>query len=384
MRTLKGLIVILGIAVLLHACGGPEVPATNASIDASGESTVSPSGEFFSPIPFRAGVGFRAPWLELYFIDPDNPFAQREVGSVDALVAASIVAAKQSVDVSLRTLRVESLTDAMLSVQHRGLPVRIVAETDSMADNPYFQVLKDAGIPIVDDQQPGLMNNTFIVIDQNEVWTGSVDFDLAGIYRKYNSIVQIQSPELAADYTKEFEEMFVNNQFGKFVAPETPYPRVTIQGTEVEVLFSPDDFVLARLSQLLSEAQESIFFLSYSFASEDLGKIIREKAAAGLTVGGVLEYDVINPTLADPEANQLKQLELFREAGVDVRVESGPEVMNHKITIIDERIVVLGSYDFTNRAENTNDENVLIIYDERIAQRFMEEFQRVQSRAQQE
>jgi phosphatidylserine/phosphatidylglycerophosphate/cardiolipin synthase-like enzyme len=75
---------------------------------------------------------------------------------------------------------------------------------------------------------------------------------------------------------------------------------------------------------------------------------------------------------------------LFREAGVDVRVESGPEVMNHKITIIDERIVVLGSYDFTNRAENTNDENVLIIYDERIAQRFMEEFQRVQSRAQQE
>jgi phosphatidylserine/phosphatidylglycerophosphate/cardiolipin synthase-like enzyme len=51
--------------------------------------------------------------------------------------------------------------------------------------------------------------------------------------------------------------------------------------------------------------------------------------------------------------------------------------------IIDGRIVVMGSYDFTNRAENENDENVLIIYDEKIAQKFMEEFQRIQSRAQQ-
>jgi phosphatidylserine/phosphatidylglycerophosphate/cardiolipin synthase-like enzyme len=57
--------------------------------------------------------------------------------------------------------------------------------------------------------------------------------------------------------------------------------------------------------------------------------------------------------------------------------------MNHKIMIIDGKIVIVGSYDFTNRAENENDENVLIIYNEEIAQKFMEEFQRVQSRAQQ-
>jgi phosphatidylserine/phosphatidylglycerophosphate/cardiolipin synthase-like enzyme len=201
------------------------------------------------------------------------------------------------------------------------------------------------------------------------------------VFREYNAVVRVSSPEIAADYTKEFDEMFVNNQFGRLVVPETPYPSVTIQGTQVEVLFSPDDFVVDRLSALLGGAQQSIYFLAYSFGSNDLGNIIREKAAQGVVVGGVLESDQVNSEAANP--NQVEELNLFRKAGLDIRLDGNTEVMNHKIMIIDARIVVMGSYDFTNRAENENDENVLIIYDEKIAQKFMEEFQRVQSRAQQ-
>jgi phosphatidylserine/phosphatidylglycerophosphate/cardiolipin synthase-like enzyme len=277
----------------------------------------------------------------------------------------------------------ESITDALIAVSERDIPVRVVVETDSLPNSPHIEALLAAGIPIVDDKQPGLLNGTFIVIDKSQVWTGSVDFDLAGVYRTYNAAVRINSPEVAADYTKEFEEMFLNNQFGKFVVPETPHPTVDIQGTQVEVLFSPDDLVLDRLTKLVSEAQQSIYFLSHAFASEDLGKTIRAKATEGVTVAGVLEFDQVDPTLADPESRAVAELDLFREAGLDIRLERGPELMNHKIMIIDEKIVVLGSYDFTNRAENENDENVLIIYDERVAQKFMEEFQRVQSRAQQ-
>jgi len=156
---------------------------------------------------------------------------------------------------------------------------------------------------------------------------------------------------------------------------------VTIQGTQVDILFSPDDFVVDRLSELLRGAQQSIYFLAYSFGSNDLGNIIREKAAQGIVVGGILESDQVNSEAANP--TQVEELNLFRQAGLDILLDGKPEVMNHKIMIIDGRIVVMGSYDFTNRAENENDENVLIIYDEKIAQKFMEEFQRVQSRAQQ-
>jgi phosphatidylserine/phosphatidylglycerophosphate/cardiolipin synthase-like enzyme len=393
MRTYKGLLVCIGIALILQACGnadgGPTnaptvtvtLPVVTAPPVVEITSTPAPGGEFFSSIPFRSGLGFRASWLELYFIDPTSPFAQREVGSVDDLVSASIIAARQSVDVALRALSLESVTKALITVARRGIPVRVITETDSLAGRSNFPALRDAGIPVIDDQQPGLMNDKFIVIDQNQVWTGSVDYNVAGVFREYNSVVRVLSPEIGADYTKEFDEMFVNNQFGRLVVPETPYSSVTIQGTQVDVLFSPDDFVLDRLSLLLGGAQQSIYFLAYSFGSNDLGNVIREKAAQGITVAGVLESDQVTSEQANP--NQVDELNLFRKAGLDVRLDGKPEVMNHKIMIIDGRIVVMGSYDFTDRAENENDENVLIIYDEKIAQKFMEEFQRIQSRAQQ-
>jgi len=386
MRSYKGLSALIGIAFILQACGNLGVVPTDFPLvtetmpGVTVLPTVTPGGEFFSSIRFRSGLGFRAPWLELYFIDPTNPFAQREVGSVDDLMSASIIAAKQSVDVAMRSLSLESITKALIMTAHRGIPVRVITETDSLSGRSNFQVLKDAGIPVIDDQQPGLMNDKFIVIDHNQVWTGSVDYNLSGVFREYNAAIRVFSPEMAADYTKEFDEMFVNNQFGRLVVPETPYPSVTIQGTQIDVLFSPDDLVVDRLSVLLGEAQQSIYFLAYSFGSNDLGNIIREKAAEGVVVGGVLESDQVTSEEANP--TQVEELNLFRKAGLDIRLDGKPEVMNHKIIIIDGRIVVMGSYDLTDRAENENDENVLIIHDEKIAQKFMEEFQRVQSRAQ--
>jgi phosphatidylserine/phosphatidylglycerophosphate/cardiolipin synthase-like enzyme len=175
--------------------------------------------------------------------------------------------------------------------------------------------------------------------------------------------------------------MFEKNQFGPFVAPLTPYPVVEIQGVQVEVLFSPDDIVAGRLSQLIAESKESISFLAYSFASSDLGTIIRDRAKEGVAINGVLEFDLVDPDQVNPNPNLVEELNFFRQAGLNVLLDRNPELLNHKMMVIDGQIVVVGSYDFTNRAENDNDENVLIIHSEAVAQKFLEEFQRVQSRA---
>ncbi|HVF26365.1 MAG TPA: phospholipase D-like domain-containing protein [Anaerolineales bacterium] len=395
MRLNKGYLALMGIALLLQACRGAGLETnTPIAAETAGAATqlaiteggVTPSvpGEFFANVPLRSGFGYRASWLEVYFTDPVNPLAVREVGGVDAFVSAAIVAARESVDVSLRNLNLDSITQALIVISRRGVPVRVITETDSLTgrSESTFQVLKDAGITVIDDQQPGLMNNRFIVIDHKEVWTGSLSYDLAGVFREYNSLIRILSPEVAADYTQEFNEMFEKNQFGPFVAPLTPHPVVEIQGVQVEVLFSPDDIVAARLGQLIAEAQESISFMAYSFASSDLGKNLRDRAKDGVAVNGVLEFDLVDPEQVNPNPNLVEELNFFRQAGLNVLLDRNPELLNHKIIVIDGQIVVVGSYDFTNRAENDNDENVLIIHSEVVAQKFLEEFQRVQSRAQ--
>jgi phosphatidylserine/phosphatidylglycerophosphate/cardiolipin synthase-like enzyme len=56
--------------------------------------------------------------------------------------------------------------------------------------------------------------------------------------------------------------------------------------------------------------------------------------------------------------------------------------LHHKVLIIDQKIVAFGSYNFSQSAEERNDENLIIVYNPVIAGQFVQEFQRVQEQAQ--
>jgi phosphatidylserine/phosphatidylglycerophosphate/cardiolipin synthase-like enzyme len=53
--------------------------------------------------------------------------------------------------------------------------------------------------------------------------------------------------------------------------------------------------------------------------------------------------------------------------------------MRHKVIIIDKKIVVTGSMNPTSSGNLRNDENVLIIYDENIAKKYLNEFERMKN-----
>jgi phosphatidylserine/phosphatidylglycerophosphate/cardiolipin synthase-like enzyme len=219
------------------------------------------------------------------------------------------------------------------------------------------------------------MHDKFIVIDNSEVWTGSMNYTDTGTYEDNNDLMRIRSVKLAQDYTKEFEEMFVDDKFGPDVVPETPNPRVTIDGTPIDVYFSPDDGVQASFLELIDNAQKSIYFMAFSFTSDELGDAVRARAQDGVEVKGVMEDEQVN-------SNVGTEFDPFQQAGLDVRRDGNQGQMHHKVMIIDESIVIFGSYNFTNSAETRNDENLLVIYNPEIASQFLAEFQRIYSQAQ--
>jgi len=279
-----------------------------------------------------------------------------------------------SVDVAAYSISLNSVRDALIRAHDRGATVRVVMESTNM-DRSDPQRMIEAGIPIIGDNRDGLMHDKFIVIDRSDVWMGSMNFTDSGAYDDSNNLMHIRSTKIAEDYSKEFNEMFVDNKFGEDVVPETPNPTVTIDGTRLDVYFSPDDGVQAALVPLLESAQESIFFLAYSFTSNQLGDIVRGKAQAGLTIAGVMDDEQIR-------SNQGTEFDPFRQAGLDVRMDGIEGLMHHKVFIIDQKIVAFGSYNFSQSAEARNDENLIIVYNPVIAHQFVLEFERVQSEAQ--
>ena len=89
-----------------------------------------------------------------------------------------------------------------------------------------------------------------------------------------------------------------------------------------------------------------------------------------MTVAGVMETDQVNSNIGT-------EFDLFSQAGLDVYQDANPGQMHHKVMIIDQNVVIFGSYNFTNSAETRNDENLLVIYNADIAAQFIVEFQRV-------
>ena len=283
-------------------------------------------------------------------------------------------AARLSVDVAAYSLSLNSIRNALIRAHERGATVRVVMESTNM-DRSDPQRLIEAGIPVIGDNRDGLMHDKFIIIDRAEVWTGSMNFTDSGTYDDNNNLMRIRSTKMAENYIKEFDEMFNEDMFGPDVVAETPNPTVTIDGTRLDVYFSPDDGVLAGLIPILESAQESIYFLAYSFTSNQLGEIVRQKAEAGLSVAGVMDDEQVR-------SNQGTEFDPFRRANLDVRIDGIDGLLHHKVFIIDKKIVVMGSYNFSRSAEESNDENLLIIYDPVIAEQFMFEFLRVQGQAQ--
>jgi len=239
------------------------------------------------------------------------------------------------------------------------------------------QKMVEAGIPIIGDNMDGLMHDKFMVIDRAEVWMGSMNFTDSGAYEDNNNLFRIHSTKMAENYTKEFEEMFKDDKFGPNVVPETPFPNLTIDDTEVKTYFSPDDGVLNTLTPLLSSAKESVYFLAYSFTSNELGDIVRQKDEDGLDVKGVMDAEQV-------ASNQGTEYDIFKQADMSVRLDGNEGLMHHKVFVIDRKIVAFGSYNFSKSAEENNDENLIVVHSEPIAQEFIKEFYRVWSQASQE
>jgi len=145
----------------------------------------------------------------------------------------------------------------------------------------------------------------------------------------------------------------------------------------VEIYFSPEEKTASRIRDLIQGARESINFLAYSFTSNDIGAAMMERAQAGVKVSGVMDDGQV-------KTSQVTEYDPFKQAGMDVRMDGNLDgLMHHKVIIIDQLIVITGSYNFTTSAETTNDENLVIIFSPEVAARFMEEFQRVYQQAQQ-
>lgn len=327
-----------------------------------------------SPTPVSPG----ADWYQVYFttpIYPDDPAKRRP--SLDERLTSFINSATKSVDMAIYQLDLPNVTQALLDAQKRGCTVRVVTDINILNDpkeSASFKKLQAAGIKVVAGNPNAIMHNKFVVVDGTAVWMGSWNFTANDTYRYNNNAMLIRSPELAQNYTVTFEKMWRDNKFGPSRKPGGTKPILTIGGVTVENYFAPEDRVASKIIARLQKAQKSIYFMAYSFTDENISNVAIAKAKAGVKVRGIFER-----TGSETAFSAYPRM---KAAGLEVLQDGNPYLMHHKVFIVDEATVILGSFNFSKNAEEENDENLIIVDDARLAKAFLEEFQRVYEKAQ--
>jgi len=327
------------------------------------------------PAPNSAGT-----WYEILFTSPIIPDRrENHKGGVDDRLVALIDSSRRTLDIAIYDFDLKNVAEAMARAKQRGVTVRMVTDTDTLENKnaeiqAAFKVVRDAGIPLVDDQRRAIMHHKFAVSDRETVLTGSWNFTVGDTYRLNNNVVIIRSPEVATNFATLFEKMFSQRQFGPTKSKEKPHPIVTIGSSRIETYFASEEDPSERLVQLIRSAQTKIDFLAFSYTRDDLGQAMLERSRAGVKVRGVFERT--------GSETRFSEFGAMRSAGLEVYQDGSPYVMHHKVIVVDDRYTVFGSFNFSDNAADNNDENLLIVDDPTFSRAFLAEVDRMVALAQ--
>ena len=251
-----------------------------------------------------------------------------------------------------------------MKARERGVDVKVVIDSDNM-DNSAVNLLLDAGVA-VGDEDPDFMHNKFMIVDNRLIWTGSMNPTSNGVNENNNNVVVIVgSPELIEDYEAEFNELW-NGIFGGGEA--VPYPEIEVNVTlSLEVYFAPEDDVEDQIIEEINSAETAIYFATFTFTSQNIANALIQEHNEGVMINGIYESF---------QSGGYSTYSLLLNSGIEVIKDGNPAVMHNKLFIIDNYTVITGSFNPTKHAEEDNDENLLIIHNRVIAERFAVEFKK--------
>ena len=145
--------------------------------------------------------------------------------------------------------------------------------------------------------------------------------------------------------------------------PETSPERAS----SIRVAFNRD--CLDAILEVLDSARETIDVCVFALADDRLTSALFDARRRHVRIRVMTEADTAGNTGADARA--------LMKAGIEVRFETSESLMHHKFLVIDGRVVLTGSLNWTRKAVEFNHENVVILDDRAAAEAFLDEFGRL-------
>jgi len=138
---------------------------------------------------------------------------------------------------------------------------------------------------------------------------------------------------------------------------------------KTEVYFSLSDNPQKEIIKNINQAEAFINIAMYIFTDREIALPLAKAQERGVKVRLYLDKEQVD--------YQYSQSRFLVQKRIKTRISSNNYIMHHKFAIIDNRILLTGSYNWTFSANNRNDENLMVIDDPEFIARYQNQFEKL-------
>jgi phosphatidylserine/phosphatidylglycerophosphate/cardiolipin synthase-like enzyme len=317
--------------------------------------------------------------LQIYF----NSARAHVDGRLTERLVSFIGGTDSTLDVAIYDLTDPSVLDALAKVARaRGKTLRIAFDasgerpTNAVADpkpGKTHQAIIDAGLdklakPVYLTGRH-LMHDKFLIRDGKALWTGSANFTHGGLALQDNACLELASAPLAKLYQPVFEDLLRDPAA---LAAPLPAKPVKVGGAQISVYFAPaaGEGIDELVTRLLKAATK-VRLMAFVITDPDILTALARFAPARADIQGIVDPAAVTTAkkikTLDPSVLWWIKDKRIRLARSHPFTATGDNDFQHnKLLIIDDHLVVGGSYNLSENAE-ANDENLLLIDSPNIA-----------------
>jgi phosphatidylserine/phosphatidylglycerophosphate/cardiolipin synthase-like enzyme len=331
----------------------------------------------------------------------------RELGAADdleAVIVDFIDGARSTLDLAVQELDSEPIAQAILDARWRGVSVNLFLEQDylrtplrSKKGKPLAPKLRAGELPadalrrvqwgdddtdlaanrrilaallrsdceVKGDFNPKIFHQKFALRDYRKgkatkpgrpaLLTGSANFTVTDTHRNLNHVFVFNSAYVCREYEREFAQLRLG-RFGREIHGDLP-GLFDLAGVPAKVLFAPTHTPELEIMKQMLKGTEEVFFAIFTFAgSSGIDDTMVALARSGMRICGVVDRGQAAHGWAAPKTMNHDNISLFQPTKA-----SGVRKLHHKLMVIDERVVVAGSFNYTQPANDYNDENIFVL-----------------------
>jgi len=322
------------------------------------------------------------------------PYTFSDGADISNLLVSAINSSTVSVDVAIYGITLENVAEALVKAQKRRVAVRVIINESHVFHSKVSQALQtliDGGVNLRTLRglgKYGIMHNKVAVFDSKIVVTGSYNWTVTANTANYENIIFTYAPNIINGYSKYFRWMWKYSRplkdgpAGEYppghvgVPPVDPSPSVELNGLILpSYSFSPAGTTEEYVIKAINAAQSSLDVAVFSFYSDNIAAAVINAKKRGVEVRVVTDK---------VQASQSYTVRELIENGVQLRWSrgfAGQGVMHNKFAVVDGKMLMTGSFNWSLNAQLNNFENMFYTVDPDFVGGYLAEFDKIYRQA---